>query len=324
LENTFAHVLEIFDACYAGNLAGVRGRGGFCNRSFELIAAASADAITNIPGETSFTHALIWALNRFCDNNSERFTIDDLVQKIKECPTFPKRQFPVVSPRNKGRAERIILAPLSKEKDSIKSQRIAAVKNLQDAASKSYLQLTFVFDDYPSRENIDALAEHMQWMKPKDIPVTGISWVGLRPDPIIEAANKFLWHISKQRLKSKSLNSHITPSSPALGDVPDVPVIRMSGDVLAMAAPVILSEELLPPPLSVARRHDDESASYYFKMLLKRLGRNTSKLFLTSNLAVPRPALYSLSVLVIVSHFVSRKRFFRKMCDVLLTWSKNR
>ena len=64
LHDTQADVLQIFDCCYAGSL----GTRGSSQQKFEYLAATEADDTTMRPGETSFTNALIFALNELAQD----------------------------------------------------------------------------------------------------------------------------------------------------------------------------------------------------------------------------------------------------------------
>jgi hypothetical protein len=79
---THADVLVIFDCCEAGSVGGYKSRARRPN--FEYITACGEGDYTGIPGEKSFTSALIWSLNELCDQAP--FTSDQLVKKTREYP----------------------------------------------------------------------------------------------------------------------------------------------------------------------------------------------------------------------------------------------
>ena len=88
------------------------------NRLFEFLAATKADGSTKVPGEDSFTSALIWALESLVAKQPEgRFTTSVLANEIRKHEHFPIDQQPVLSNRENLRscAGRIMLQPLRKE-----------------------------------------------------------------------------------------------------------------------------------------------------------------------------------------------------------------
>lgn len=322
LESTHAHVLEILDCCYAGNLGNFRGGSGFCRRSFEFIAAASAGHLTCAPGEKSFTNALIWALDELyrSQENDRKFTVNDLVKKIKSCPNFPKDQNPVQFPRNEGRIEGIVLAPLSTDMETLEKRRLAAAQDIQERASKFFLHLCLVLDKRPTTHELDILAEQLKFARIKDLPLSRVSWIGLRADPAIQFVHRIqrrLW------LKSQSPGGGLTPISTAVKDQQIAPV-----PVTTLEFPVQTVRPLLgasvsdspssnlpysaPPPI-------EESASYHIKMLWKCLGESTSDLLPRALGGKQRLAPYSIPVvLVLGSIVILTRRPFRGLPELLV------
>ncbi len=90
-------------------------------RSFEYLAATEEIGFTMVPGEDSFTRALIYALETLVEERTDgRFTTAELLNKIKtDAPHFPKDQNPMLMNREGSHsAGRIMLQPLQR---SVKS-----------------------------------------------------------------------------------------------------------------------------------------------------------------------------------------------------------
>ncbi|EKG22379.1 hypothetical protein MPH_00276 [Macrophomina phaseolina MS6] len=75
-------VLSIMDCCYSSNL--VRSS-GTTNRAFEMLSASGMDRVTEEPGETSFTTALVKSLRKLVLYSSGcSFSTRDLVEDIQK------------------------------------------------------------------------------------------------------------------------------------------------------------------------------------------------------------------------------------------------
>ncbi|KAI9711322.1 MAG: Phosphatidylinositol-4-phosphate 5-kinase [Bogoriella megaspora] len=77
LQGKDADILLIFDCCHAGLLRMQRG----CH-TFEFLGACEKGETTPPPGYTSFTRALIWALERMAKEHPQGFSTLDLKNKI--------------------------------------------------------------------------------------------------------------------------------------------------------------------------------------------------------------------------------------------------
>jgi hypothetical protein len=104
---THADVLVIFDCCEAGSVGGYKSRARRPN--FEYITACGEGDYTGIPGEKSFTSALIWSLNELCDQAP--FTSDQLVKKTREYPHLPRDQKPELRHKEEP-SEFVWIAPI--------------------------------------------------------------------------------------------------------------------------------------------------------------------------------------------------------------------
>jgi hypothetical protein len=265
---------------------------------------------------------LIWALNSFyhSQENSRKFTINDLVQRIKNCPTFPKAQAPVQFPRNKGRIEGIVLAPLSTDVETLELKRQAAARDIQERASKFFLHLCLVLDKPPTPHELDILAEQMEFARVKDLPLSRVSWVGLRADPAIE----FVHRIQRPlRRKSQSPGGGLTPTSTVVKDQQiaqlPVPPLGFPGEtVLPLLGASVSDSPSSNLPYSTPQPIE-EGASYHIKMLWRCLGANTFDLLPRTLGGTQRFAPYSIPVvLVLGSIVIITRRPFRGLFELLL------
>jgi hypothetical protein len=310
LQATRAHVLEIFDACYAGDLGQLNVRGGFCPKSFEFIAAASAGSTTAGPGENSFTHALIWALKWFHSprHNCQKFTINDLVDKIRECPTFPKDQRPSVFPRNTGRIERIILTPLPKDRRYIEPQRLESNDDIASAVKRCHLQLNFVFEQCPNPDHIELLIGLMKQGKVKGLEISRISWIGLRQDRANEAVSRFeeLW---RSRSNSQSPQPVVMSLIQTLNRVNDI-TVNVAPPHLSISSD-ITQDETPPGSASQVQEIGEGSISYHIGMIVKHCRAVTRRTFSEKIITIQRVALCSVPVIVLGSFLIVKRRSFR-------------
>lgn len=182
IKRTRGDVLVIFDCCHAGVLA--KKTRSIAERNFEFLAACGADDLTQMPGENSFTSALIWALTRLSTKSS--FTTQQLLRRINEdAPLFPRNQHALIMERGEDETScfrKLVLAPLPRpgEKDT---RELPPPKEKATSQIKHYLDLRFFYDKPPSKEEILYLsqslkdmitnerisARHIGWLKMTDI-----------------------------------------------------------------------------------------------------------------------------------------------------------
>ena len=142
-------------------------------------------ATTPIPGQNSFTSALIFALETLVEEQG-RFTTVELLRKIKnDAPSFPKDQNPVLSSRKKNGSSsgRIMLHPLEK------AQRIqengSALSSGEDTEldifKRQTMTLHFDFCDKPSHAKVKALGQHLNHVFETDnLGVNRVRWGGMK------------------------------------------------------------------------------------------------------------------------------------------------
>lgn len=142
-----------------------------------------SDSFTPVPGDTSFTSALIWALKILVkEKPGGRFTTVDLLNKINDdAPNFPKTQTSVLSDRlhKNGFVGHIVLHPLEGEGPSAPKPQKEA--NRSDSAKRT-VTLGFDFDQKPSLEHIQTFGHELNKLfKQRNLGVNGIRWGGIQP-----------------------------------------------------------------------------------------------------------------------------------------------
>ena len=172
------------------------------------MAAAKDQGVTQYPGATSFTSALIFALKQLVkDKKKGRFTTDELLRKIKDAPNFPKDQTPVLSNRDnkKTSAGRIMLHPLRKHRLS----RVATSEDCTIRKMTGYLMtLHFHFGDKPPDDHIVTLGRNLnKTFERNNLEVYGVRWGGMKATPVTRATRqfqKFQKNAVKRRASSQS------------------------------------------------------------------------------------------------------------------------
>ncbi|KAL8717669.1 MAG: hypothetical protein Q9225_005106 [Loekoesia sp. 1 TL-2023] len=203
-----ADVLEIFDWT---QLTGYR--------LFEYLAATRPQDTTELPGDKSFTSALIWALERMVEEKPQgRFTTKELLDKIKtDAPNFPKDQTPVLSDRDdtKHPAGRIMLHPL--QADRTMNERSGPVPAMEPAEGHR-VTLHFEFGKKPSDERLWSLGERVnEVFERHTFQVHRVRWGGMNRTTFGLAARRFQAPLRKRRASDKGRPiaqvRHVTPRS---------------------------------------------------------------------------------------------------------------
>ncbi|KAL8645463.1 MAG: hypothetical protein Q9226_007293 [Calogaya cf. arnoldii] len=184
-----ADVLEIFDCCYAGSIGLSRGE----TRLFEYLAAVKGHGTTGVPGPTSFTRALIFALKALARDKKEgRFTTAELLRKIKtDAPDFPKDQTPAMSNRDNKNpsAGRIMLHPLRQKRPSDVANEECPIKR---AATGYVMTLHFDFGNKPPDDNLRTLGMNLNTIFERNaLEVHRVRWGGLKATMFTRATRKF-------------------------------------------------------------------------------------------------------------------------------------
>lgn len=181
-----------------------------------------------MPGDNSFTSALIWALDLLARTKSS-FTTHQLLRKINEdAPNFPRHQHALLMERGEDETScfrKLVLAPLPKpgEKDE---RQLPPKREEAKGKIQHYLDLRFFYDKPPSRDEILYLsqslkdmitgeritARHIGWLKLTDI-VKNVydQWKRRMTIRKNEAPLSAQEMASANELLGLSINSPITP-----------------------------------------------------------------------------------------------------------------
>ena len=190
IKRTKGDVLVIFDCCHAGVLA--KGTRSVSDRSFEFLAACGSNEVTPMPGDTSFTSALIWSLKLLAKKPS--FTTHQLLRKINEdAPDFPSHQHALIMERGEDETScvrKLVLAPLPKPGE--KDQKNFSPENQKPKdLIKHYLDLRFFYDKPPTKDEVQFLSESLKNMIANEkITVRHIGWLRMT-DIVRNAADKW-------------------------------------------------------------------------------------------------------------------------------------
>ena len=213
IKHTQGDVLVIFDCCHAGYLA--KSTRAISERNFEFLAACGSDDVTETPGDTSFTSALIWSLKGFAKSNTS-FTTQQLVRKInEEAPNFPRLQHALIMERGEDETScfrKLVLAPLPKPGEEAKIELLPP-KAKSNSKIKHYLDLRFFYDKPPTKDEIKLLAHNLKDMITNDrISARHIGWLKMT-DIVRNVYDKW-----KRRLTVKKNNAPLwTPQGIATG-----------------------------------------------------------------------------------------------------------
>lgn len=117
----------------------------------------------------------MWALEALVEAQT-KFTLSELCCKIREAPDFPRDQIPAQYDRGGQTFERIIIAPLPEIGNDEKN----ASEGIDDSDPQGLLHLNFFFEEPPSKDIIDNMAEGMnRLVYEQGLPVNRIVWGGL-------------------------------------------------------------------------------------------------------------------------------------------------
>lgn len=160
-------------------------------------------ATTPVPGQDSFTSALIYALEALVEEKG-RFTTVELLRKIKkDAPNFPKDQIPVLSDRKDDvQAGRIMLQPLQKiqEGGSRAGLSLDSDTNLH-ALKRQTVTLHIDFSNKPSHTDIEILGQQLNQIFERyyNLGVNGVRWGGIKQSPGFRAMGSFLASLKRRR-----------------------------------------------------------------------------------------------------------------------------
>jgi hypothetical protein len=205
-----ADFLLIFDCCFAGRLVGSSSRNVISARNFEFFGASGASETTIGPGEKSFTHALIKALESLA-HYTDGFTTTELYSQIFACTTFPKdEQTPVLESRTNCH-ERLLLAPLDKPDAMSTSTASLSEDNSQQPAIQYCFTLDFLLTSLPTERDMDELCNSLKILPSrKGLPAQKFVWNNMYrkgnevPPAVKAAAHWWRWRAQTGRHGSTS------------------------------------------------------------------------------------------------------------------------
>lgn len=174
-------------------------------RSFEYLAATEEMGFTQVPGNDSFTTALIYALETLVKERDDgRFTTVELLNKINDAPHFPKDQNPMLINREKKfSAGRIMLHPLQKKgSDNELNRKEAATL---DPFKGHALTLHFDFSEKPSPAYIKILGREFNDFFKRHVGVNRVRWGGMRQSMAARVAKRFQAKLIRNRRTSMRL-----------------------------------------------------------------------------------------------------------------------
>ena len=148
-------------------------------RSFEYLSASGPGEVTELPGSTSFTSALIHSLKALKEEKG-CFTTSELLGKIDDHHDFPREQHPRLADRDQDMfTGRIMLHALPKPGECLGDSPTFIERS--PSSLGQVLTLHVVFKEEPSNVEIEQLA-HFFNDKPKVLcRIENIKWGGLRP-----------------------------------------------------------------------------------------------------------------------------------------------
>lgn len=190
---------------------------------------------TKVPGDESFTSALIFALEDLVKEKG-RFTTVELLNKIKnDAPNFPRDQTPVLSDRkDEVQAGRIMLHPLPKVQETGLWTAFSPENytNL-DAFKRQTVTLHLDFCQKPSLESVGILGSQLNHIFERyNLGVDRVHWGGMKRSVAARAFEKF----RQAGLKGKFRRSSMEQQQVALDN---------GGSELQMAEKQILERHTL-------------------------------------------------------------------------------
>jgi hypothetical protein len=214
-----ADFLLIFDCCFAGRLVGSPPRNVISARNFEFFGASGASETTMGPGEKSFTHALIKALETLA-HHTDGFTTTELYSQIFACTTFPKEdQTPILESRTNCH-ERLLLAPLDKPDAMSTSTASLSEDNSQQPAIQYCFTLDFLLTSLPTEHDVDELCNSLKVLPSrKGLPAQKFVWNNMyRKGNEVSPAVKAAAHWWRWRAQTRGHGSRSSRRSSSLGE----------------------------------------------------------------------------------------------------------
>ena len=272
-----ADVLVIFDCCSAG------GFGGYGLRApkqtpFQCIAACGSFERTPKPGPTSFTSALIWALEELRPHHP--FTSRTLLDKIKDYDLLPKTQLPTLLRRDEYNDGLVWIAP-----QRLRKNEPVPNKSERRNPNHEYLDLRFNFYRRVKPNDAEMVAKCLSKLihENRDFQAKHIVLLD-KTSAHHKAVRNFASNLHKKRKRSTtSLNQSPTTRDPDLAsalyteELSDPPIGGKRWTVALCSHSLMLfqKDQLLPRNLKRLRSADlpvepsePQNAFYHFRMAL--------------------------------------------------------
>jgi hypothetical protein len=214
-----ADVLVIFDCCHAGGFGGYRSGRATRQLPFQCMAACGTFGRTPKPGPTSFTSALIWALNELRLHHP--FTSRGLLTKIKEYDQLEDPEQPALLKRDEYNDELVWIAPLKIARDES-----VTTKSERRDPSHEYIDLRFNYYRRVEKSDPEMLARCLSKLVQKNHHFQAKHIALLDKSSVhSKAIVNFTSNINRKRKRSMSSLSQ-SPASPE----PDPPSSHYHND----------------------------------------------------------------------------------------------
>lgn len=164
-------------------------------------------ALTQLPGQDSFTSALMYALKELVKEKG-RFTTVDLLRKIQNHEEFPKDQTPVLSDRKDNvLAGRIMLHPLHKtQKDGSPTESSSEESLNLNPFKRKTVTLHLNFADKPSLADVEMLGRQLNYVFERHpLGVNQVRWGGMKQSLAARAIGSFR-AAGRKRNRRESMN----------------------------------------------------------------------------------------------------------------------
>jgi len=198
------------------------------------LGATSANSTTPIPGDSSFTSGLIWALENLSDEPGG-FTTSDLRRKIVESPSFPKKQVPVLCERHGSASlKHIVISPMSVEPTVPDTEQGKSPED-QSQTIVDYLDLRVLMDRSLSEHEVRSMSAFFSDLIRKGLlPARRVALLDTRHTQIVRAAaHKWRNHARRNGKVTSIAIPSITPGQlPSPSPLSNIPREMTSEDYI--------------------------------------------------------------------------------------------
>ena len=227
LQGKEADILLIFDCCHAGLLRMDRG----CH-TFEFLGACEKGETTPPPGYTSFTRALIWALERMAEEHLRGFSTVQLKNKISQYEHFAtdKKQHVSLALRKRLTSRRhVFITPRTSASSSLPSP-VQAEETTDHSTSGEWLDFRLYFNRCQSLDDIHKLADDFTEfvLDHRDQGLHEVELENKSSRIRLFAKDRWLWAVNNLRRRAASLwtplmnSTEIVAASTSVALIPDI------------------------------------------------------------------------------------------------------